>query len=55
MTNQNLIIDGVDHSTFNLEWAKHGGVFVVLYLPIMYSFYYTMKQWAMLNIHLIFY
>lgn len=26
MTDQNLIIDGVDHSVFNLEWAKRGGV-----------------------------
>lgn len=26
MTEQNLIINGVDHSIFNLEWAKRGGV-----------------------------
>ena len=25
MTDQNLIIDGVDHAKFDLEWAKHGG------------------------------
>ena len=25
MTEQNLIINGVDHAKFDLEWAKHGG------------------------------
>ena len=25
MTDQNLIIDGVDHAKFDLEWAKRGG------------------------------
>ena len=25
MTDQNLIINGVDHSKFDLEWAKRGG------------------------------
>ena len=25
---QNLIINGVDHSAFNLEWAKRGGVLI---------------------------
>ena len=25
----NLIINGIDHSVFNLEWAKRGGVFVI--------------------------
>ena len=22
----NLIINGIDHSVFDIEWAKHGGV-----------------------------
>lgn len=26
MTTEKLIINGVDHSVFNLEWAKRGGV-----------------------------
>ena len=26
MTEQNLIIDGVDHAKFDFEWAKRGGV-----------------------------
>ena len=26
MTEQNLIINGVDHAKFDLEWAKRGGV-----------------------------
>ena len=26
MTTEKLIIDGVDNSAFNLEWAKRGGV-----------------------------
>ena len=26
MTNQDLIINGVDHAKFDLEWAKRGGV-----------------------------
>ena len=50
MTDQNLIIDGVDHAKFDLEWAKHGGVFVVLYLPTMDSFYYTIVQQEVLQI-----
>ena len=44
MTTENLIINGVDHAKFDLEWAKHGGVFVVLYLPTMDSLYYTIVQ-----------
>jgi len=50
MTTEKLIIDGVDNSAFNLEWAKRGGVFVVLYLPTMDSFYYTIVQQAVLQI-----
>lgn len=41
---ENLIINGVDHAKFDLEWAKRGGVFVVLDLPTMYSLYYTIVQ-----------
>ena len=26
MTEQNLIINGVEHAKFDLEWAKRGGV-----------------------------
>ena len=29
MTDQNLIIDGVDHAKFDLEWAKRGGVLMM--------------------------
>lgn len=44
-----LIIDGVDHSVFYLEWAKRGGVFVIKpkYMEINdetmrdYEFFYT--------------
>ena len=50
MTDQNLIIDGVDHAKFDLEWAKRGGVFVVLYLPTMYSLYYTIVQQRVVQI-----
>ena len=28
MTDQKLIIDGVDHAKFDLEWAKRGGVVI---------------------------
>ena len=28
MTNKNLIINGVDHAKFDLEWAKRGGVLI---------------------------
>ena len=46
---ENLIINGIDHSVFNLEWAKRGGVFVVKpkYMEINdetmrdYDFFYT--------------
>ena len=49
MTEQNLIINGVDHAKFDLEWAKRGGVFVVKpkYMEINdetmrdYEFFYT--------------
>ena len=29
MTEQNLIINGVDHAKFDLEWAKRGGVLMM--------------------------
>ena len=29
MTTEKLIIDGVDHAKFDLEWAKRGGVVVI--------------------------
>ena len=47
---ENLIIDGVDHAKFDLEWAKRGGVFVVLYLPTMDSLYYTIVQQRVVQI-----
>ena len=50
MTEQNLIINGVDHAKFDLEWAKRGGVFVVLYLPTMDSLYYTIVQQRVVQI-----
>ena len=50
MTTENLTINGVDHAKFDLEWAKHGGVFVVLYLPTMDSFYYTIVQQRVVQI-----
>ena len=45
-----LIINGVDHAKFDLEWAKRGGVFVVLYLPTMDSYYYTIVQQRVVRI-----
>ena len=50
MTTENLIIDGVDHAKFDLEWAKRGGVFVALYLPTMDSLYYTIVQQRVVHI-----
>lgn len=47
---ENLIINGVDHAKFDLEWAKRGGVFVVLYRPTMDSFYYTIVQQRVVRI-----
>ena len=49
MTTEKLIINGVDHSVFYLEWAKRGGVFVIKpkYMEINdetmrdYDFFYT--------------
>lgn len=46
---ENLIINGVDHAKFDLEWAKRGGVFVIKpkYMEINdetmrdYEFFYT--------------
>ena len=47
---ENLIINGVDHAKFDLEWAERGGVFVVLYLPTMDSLYYTIVQQRVVQI-----
>ena len=45
MTTEKLIINGVDHSVFNLEWAKRGGVVFHTY-DSGYSIFWSFFQGA---------
>ena len=44
MTEQNLIINGVEHAKFDLEWAKRGGVYIVINLELQRKMFFTIVQ-----------
>lgn len=39
-----LIINGIDHSVFDLEWAKRGGVYIVINLELKRKMFFTIAQ-----------